>query len=58
MKAIILLLLMPLSFHSFAQSDEEKPAEKGGFKKEKLLLVEALPLDFQVTPRFWEFRPR
>jgi hypothetical protein len=36
MKTIILLLLLPLSFHSFAQSDDAKPAEKGGFKKEKL----------------------
>ncbi|MDQ6903778.1 MAG: hypothetical protein M3139_12300 [Bacteroidota bacterium] len=36
MKTIILLLLLPLSFHSFAQSNDEKPAEKRGFKKEKL----------------------
>lgn len=36
MKTLILLFLLPLSFHSFAQSDEEKPAEKRGFKKDKL----------------------
>ena len=36
MKKIILLLFIPLSFHSFAQSDEEKTVEKKGFKKEKL----------------------
>lgn len=36
MKTIILMLLLPLSFHSFAQSDDAKPAEKRGFKKEKL----------------------
>lgn len=36
MKKIILLLFIPLSFHSFAQSGEEKTGEKKGFKKEKL----------------------
>ena len=41
MKKIILLLFIPLSFHSFAQSGEEKTGEektgeKKGFKKENL----------------------
>ena len=36
MKKIILLVLVPLSFHSFAQSEKEETGEKKGFKKEKL----------------------
>ena len=36
MKKLIVLIFVLLSLHSFAQSDEEKPLVKKGFKKEKL----------------------
>lgn len=36
MKKIIVLVFLSLSLHSFAQSDEAKPIERKGFKKEKL----------------------
>lgn len=36
MKKIFVLLLVSLSFHAFAQSGDEKPEERRGFKKEKL----------------------
>jgi len=36
MKKLLVLMFVSLSLHSFAQSDEEKPLVKKGFKKEKL----------------------
>jgi hypothetical protein len=59
MKKIILLLFIPLSFHSFAQSDEEKTVEKKGFKKEKLFTGGSVTAGFSnyatilgITPQF------
>jgi hypothetical protein len=59
MKQIMLLILIPLSFHSFAQSGEEKAGEKKGFKKEKLFTGGSLTGGFSdyttilgITPQF------
>jgi hypothetical protein len=64
MKKIILLLFIPLSFHSFAQSGEEKRGEekmgeKKGFKKEKLFTGGSVTAGFSnyatilgITPQF------
>lgn len=59
MKKIILLLCIPLSFHSFAQSGEEKTGEKKGFKKEKLFTGGSVTAGFSnyatilgITPQF------
>jgi len=59
MKKIILLLFIPLSFHSFAQSGEEKTGEKKGFKKEKLFTGGSVTAGFSnyatilgITPQF------
>jgi hypothetical protein len=59
MKKIILLLFIPLSFHSYAQSGEEKTNEKKGFKKEKLFTGGSVTAGFSnystilgITPQF------
>ncbi len=59
MKKVILLFLMFLSFHSFAQSGEEKIKEKKGFKKERLFTGGSLTAGFSnyatilgITPQF------
>ena len=59
MKKIILLLLIPMSFHSFAQSDDEKKDENKGFKKEKLFTGGSVTAGFSsyatilgITPQF------
>jgi hypothetical protein len=58
MKKIILLLFIVLSYHSFAQSNEEKPEQKG-FKKEKLFTGGSVTGGFSnyitilgITPQF------
>lgn len=48
MKTVILLLLLPLSIHSFAQSNDEKPEEKRGFKKEKLFTGGSVTAQFST----------
>jgi hypothetical protein len=59
MKTIILLFLLPLSFHSFAQRGDEKTGEKKGFKKEKLFTGGSVTGGFSnyatvlgITPQF------
>lgn len=63
MKKIILLLFIPISFHSFGQSHEEKPGEKTGekkgFKKERLFTGGSVNAGFSsystilgITPQF------
>jgi hypothetical protein len=59
MKKTILLLFIPLSFHSFAQSGEEKTGEKKGFKKENLFTGGSVNVSFfngatilGITPQF------
>ena len=59
MKKVILLLLIPMSFHSFAQSDDEKTDENKGFKKEKLFTGGSVTAGFSnyatilgITPQF------
>ena len=59
MKKIILLILVPLSFHSFAQSEKEETGEKKGFKKEKLFTGGSVTGGFSnyatilgITPQF------
>ena len=59
MKKIILLVLVPLSFHSFAQSEKEETVEKKGFKKEKLFTGGSVTGGFSnyatilgITPQF------
>ncbi|MEO8415053.1 MAG: hypothetical protein ABI472_15405 [Ginsengibacter sp.] len=59
MKKIILFLFIPLSIHSFAQSDEEKTSERRGFKKEKLFTGGSATAGFSsystilgITPQF------
>jgi hypothetical protein len=59
MKKVILLFLILASFHSFAQSGEEKTGEKKGFKKEKLFTGGSITGGFSnygtvlgITPQF------
>src|SRR5665213_53738 len=60
MKKIIVVLFVALSFHAFAQQDEEKKDEpKGGFKKEKLFTGGSATAGFSsystilgITPQF------
>lgn len=59
MKNIILLVLLPLSFHSFAQSDKGETGEKKGFKKDRLFTGGSVTGGFSnyatilgITPQF------
>src|SRR5258708_5471794 len=59
MKKIILLLLVPMTIHSYAQSGEEKKGEEKGFKKEKLFTGGSVTAGFSsyatilgITPQF------
>jgi hypothetical protein len=59
MKKIILLLFIPLTIQSYAQSGEEKAGEKKGFKKENLFTGGSVTAGFSsyatilgITPQF------
>ena len=63
MKKVILLLFIPITLHSFAQSSEdkrdEKPVEKKGFEKERLFTGGSVNAGFSnystilgITPQF------
>lgn len=59
MKKFILLLIIPLTIHCYAQSGEEKAGEKKGFKKERLFTGGSVTAGFSsyatilgITPQF------